>query len=380
MPSVPLDERKRIAPCVKNIVEGMKTALKDSTMPLYTWATKAVTTPTYPVLRWMESLVYDQNQEAFQSEFSSWRDSVPSMGKRLVFHTVDNPKGEREALDLDEARVDVPGHSPEQIKEWFLCQNSCDTYSFFVSAALQLMIAGGCAPVHALKDGTPLELVGVDTMVGCVQLAFSGMAWSDDGTCVRGLRAFASPEALKEKDRENHCFLRFKLRNTMTDQVLFMFCDTTARQVVSDLALTDKAGAPQHVKMWPDGTLPSQYTMYGKPRVKDHDELLFELEGVDGPCQVAAFLYSLHKMKANIECGGAKKMTPEQKGSYDTTWQKAMDFLTDLSPVSINWDDALARVEERKIYDNMEAAGINGQVIMTRDPVTREWKRMCMGD
>ena len=380
MPSVPLDERPRIAPYVKNLVAGMKTAFDSDIMPCYTWATKAVTKPTYSVMRWMERLAYEagQSQPAFLSEFGGWRNSVSSMGKRLVFHMTPNPNGELEPLDLNVAKVDVPGHSPEQIKEWFLCQNTCDTYSCLVSAALQLMIAGGCAPVHAMKDGTPLELVGVDTMVGCVQLAFTGMVWSDNGKRVCSLRAFASPEAYMEEGRHNHRFLRFKLRNTATGELLFMWCDPTARQVVSDLPLTDKAGAPLHVKMWPDGTLPEAYTKYGAPVVKDHDEMLEELDDVEGSCQVAAFLYSLHRMKANIQCNGAK-MTPEQEESCEATQRKAVDFLTELSPVPIDWDDAFGRLEERKMHDAMEAAGINGPAIMTRDFETGEWKPVHVG-
>ena len=130
--------------------------------------------------------------------------------------------------------------------------------------------------------------------------------------------------------------------------------------------------------MWPDGTLPGAYSKYGEPVVKDHDDLLEELDDVKGHCQVAAFLYALHRMKANIQCNGAP-MTPEQEESCETTQRKAMDFLDGLSPVPIDWDDALGRLEERKMHDAMEAAGINGPAIMTRDLETGEWVPMRVG-
>lgn len=372
---MPLDERPSLPVLVRKLVADA-TFLRD-TLPCYEWSVKAVTKPSYGMMRWMQQRLLQvaaQQMPTYMYEFSGWMNAVPAMGKRLVFHTVPKREGERDPLNLNVAKVDVHGHTPEQIKEWFLYQNTCDKYVSFVSAALQLAIAGGCAPMHALKDGTPLELVRIDTMVGCVQLAFTGMTWSDNGNQVDSLRSFSSPEALTKAGRHNHRFLRFALRNTKTGKLMYMWCDPTARQVLSDLPLTDKEGSPLHVKMWPDEMLPEQYTKYGAPEVQEHDEQLDELDNVEGPCHVAAFLYSLHMTKVNMQ-DNATKTNTEQDKSLALTQHKAMAFLDKISPLPIDWDDALGRLEERKMYDAMEMYNVmGGTVCMTRDPHTGEWK------
>jgi len=276
-------------------------------------------------------------------EVEGWARGVASWGRPLALIVNDRPEDSADPFDLESVRVGVPGHSPEQVRLWYLCSHTCDTVSIFLRAMLQCKLASGCVLEHRMADGTPLELVRVDQLCVRAKLAFSALNWyENDRGVYRGGMAWGDPDALQNAAQENHRLLRFTMRNTKTNGPLFLWCDPTARQVFSDLPLKDKRGAPLHAKFFTHGNLPPEYTAHGEPNVVAGSPTLAALDGVNGPCCVPSAMFCSYKAIDNAKVMGA--LTPAQKRASYALLEASRALLQKYAPIVIDWEKVVDRI------------------------------------
>ena len=322
--NVPLNQRKNLCDLVKAITCSVKEEGIDQPGS-YPWEATMVISPTETQMQKFAEQASPANPQ-IRSSFDAWENAPESAGERVVIFTKDVANKSTNPFRSC-GHFKVPGCNLQEFAQWFRTQNTCEMFTSIVATTLQIHVSNRSAPTHTLDNGALLELVSVDLVQVCAKMAYSGLIWKVHKSKVRGCNTLTTPKSLAEG--YNHQILRFRMRNTSTDEQVFLWCDPTARQVALKLP------PDVDVKFWEAGDLPEEYTQYKPPRLINLNFLLDMVPRTEGKCCAPRVFIALWNCIV-------KKGTSQEEEQLMDVWEDLQMVIAPhcIMAASLDWDAA----------------------------------------